>query len=40
MEMEFYPVAAKMLHVTVNTSAAREQVGDIDREIGVVKESG
>ena len=37
MDMEFDPVASKMLHVTVNTEAAREKVGDIDRQIRVLK---
>ena len=38
MYIEFDPVAAKMPHVTVNTSAACEHMGDIEREIRVVKE--
>ena len=29
MDMEFDPVVAKMSHVTFNTAAAREHVGDI-----------
>ena len=33
MEMYFYPVASKFSYVTVNTEAAREHVGDIEREI-------
>ena len=38
--MEFDPVDTKMLHVIVNTSAAHEHLGDIKREIRVVKERG
>ena len=40
MDMDFDPVAAKMPHATVNMAAAREYVGDIKREIRVVKERG
>ena len=40
MDMEFYLVAAKMPHVTVNTEVSREHVGEIDRDIMVVKERG
>ena len=31
MDMDFDPVASKILHVKVNTEAAREHVGDIYR---------
>ena len=40
MDMEFYPVAAKILNVTVNTTSPREHVGQIERDIRVVKERG
>ena len=40
MNVDFYPLASKMLHVTINMAAARENMGDIEREIRGVKERG
>ena len=37
MDMVFDPVAAKNPHVIVNTEAAREHTGDIERDIKVLK---
>ena len=38
--MKFYKIAAKMLHVTINTAEAREHRVYIEREIRLVKECG
>ena len=40
MDMDFDPVAAKILYVTINMAAAREHMGEIKREIRVVKYLG
>ena len=39
-DMEFDLVASKIPHVTVNTAAVRENMGDTEREISVIKEHG
>ena len=40
MDIEFEPVSAKILHLTVNMAAAHEHVGEIEIDISLVKERG
>jgi len=38
MDMEFEKLKPLMPHVALNTTAAQEHVGEIERKIGVIKE--
>ena len=40
MDMDFYPVASKMSHVTVNMAEAPEHMREIEIYIRAVKECG